>query len=107
MVPHQVKVERRQRLLEIEAGTSRTYQQQLLGRRLEVLVEGADPHRPGHVTGTSCRYVPLSFRGHLPALLRKIVPVMAVTIDDGVILGEPVPDTMPRMERFALPLIGS
>ena len=104
-VPHRAKVERRQRLLELERETSRAYQRQLLGHRLEVLVEGADPKRPGHVIGTSCRYVPVSFRGHAPALLRKIVPVTAMTIEEGVILGEPWAQATSRSVRVALPMV--
>jgi len=45
----------------------------VLGVWLEVLVEEADAAHSGRVRGTSCRYVPVSFRGHLPALLRRLV----------------------------------
>ena len=55
-------------LRELEAETAQAYQRSLLGRCLDVLCEGADPKRPGHAQGTSCRYVPVSFRGHAPAL---------------------------------------
>src|SRR5262249_7719406 len=72
-------------------------------RRLDVLVEGADPQRPGYVRGTSCRYAPVSFRGHAPALLRRIVPVRATAGSKGVILGESEPETL--QQRTELPLI--
>ncbi len=88
-VPPAIIQERCARLRELESDLRHAYQRRLLGRRLAVLVEGADPHRPGHAQGTSCRYLPVSFPGHAPALLRKIVPVRATRIDDGMLLGEP------------------
>jgi threonylcarbamoyladenosine tRNA methylthiotransferase MtaB len=104
--------ERRRRLLEIEHELAEAYFRSLLGRRLDVLVEGADPQRPGHARGTSCRYTPVVFAGHAPALVRRIVPVRAVGIADGMILGEPEPDAAltPRWpsvspRRTALPLV--
>ncbi len=95
---------RRGRLLELERETSLAYRQTLLGRRLEVLVEGADPQRPGHVQGTSCRYVPVSFRGSAPALRRQVVRVRAYGIDNGLILGEPEDR---NAARVSLPMAGS
>ena len=47
--------------------TALAYQRSLLGRRLAVLVEGADPKRVGQVRGTSCRYAPVAFEGHAPS----------------------------------------
>jgi hypothetical protein len=58
-----------------------------------VLVEGADPRRPGWARGTSCRYVPVAFRGHAPALIRQVVPVRAVAAEDGTLCGEPEAET--------------
>ncbi len=112
-VPPQVVQERRRRLLEIEQELADAYYRSLLGRRLDVLVEGADPKRPGWVRGTSCRYAPVSFPGHAPALLRRLVPVRAVAVAEGVLLGEPEADpsltpsrpmSTPR-GRTALPLL--
>jgi threonylcarbamoyladenosine tRNA methylthiotransferase MtaB len=94
-VPPRVVQERRQRLLEIERESAGTYCRSLIGRRLDVLVEGAEPTRPGHVRGTSCRYVQVTFVGHLPALIRRVVEVRAVGVVDGAILGEPEPDETP------------
>src|SRR5207253_53528 len=68
-VPPAIIKERRERLLELERELALVYHRRLLGRRLEVLVEGADPERPGNVIGTACRQAPVSFRGHAPALL--------------------------------------
>src|SRR5579875_2638694 len=46
-VPTAVVAERRARLLEIERELAEKYAHSLLGRCLDVLVEGADPNRPG------------------------------------------------------------
>jgi threonylcarbamoyladenosine tRNA methylthiotransferase MtaB len=112
-VPPAVVAERRERLRELERELADAYHRSLLGRRLDVLVEGADPRRPGHVLGTSCRYAPVSFAGHAPALIRRRVPVRAVAVAEGVILGEPEPEEglppLPRVrpgERHPLPLVG-
>jgi threonylcarbamoyladenosine tRNA methylthiotransferase MtaB len=100
-VPPTVVAERRRRLHELERQLADRYLKDLLGRKLDVLVEGADPHRPGWARGTSCRYVSVSLRGHAPALLRRRVPVRAVGVEDDVIRGELEP------ERWAYPLPSS
>jgi threonylcarbamoyladenosine tRNA methylthiotransferase MtaB len=113
MVPPEVVRERRQRLQEIDNELTEVYARSLLGRQLDVLVESADPKRPGSVRGTSCRAVPVSLRGHLPALIRHCVPVRAVGVADGVVLGEPEPESSsvflrvpaPVERRLALPLV--
>src|SRR5262249_7905438 len=88
-VPAGVVAERRQRLLAVERETQEEYLQSLIGRTLDVLVEAADSGRPGDVLGTSCRYVPVRFEGHLPALLRRRVTVRAERAIDGVIEARP------------------
>ena len=88
-VSPQLMAERRERLREIEQECTAAYQQRLLGRRLEVVVEGADPQRAGHVMGTSCRSVPISFPGDVRSLLRQLVPVRATRMDAGSLMGEP------------------
>jgi threonylcarbamoyladenosine tRNA methylthiotransferase MtaB len=98
-VPPAVVSERRQRLLELERETADCYLRSLVGRRLDVLVEGADPKRPGWARGTSCRFVPVAFRGHAPALIRQVVPVRAVAVEDGLLRGEP------EVEKFELSLL--
>jgi threonylcarbamoyladenosine tRNA methylthiotransferase MtaB len=90
-VPPAVKAQRRQRLHELEREMAAAYHRSLLGRVLDVLVEGPDPHRPGYARGTSCRYAPGSFPGHAPALIRQRVPVRVTAVADGVLLGEPEP----------------
>jgi threonylcarbamoyladenosine tRNA methylthiotransferase MtaB len=101
VVPHAIMEERRERLRQLELETSLSYRQSLLGRKLEVLVEGSDPRHPDRVQGTSCRYVPVSFRGHAAALLRRLVTVRGVGIEAGVILGEPENQSS---DRIALPM---
>jgi hypothetical protein len=88
-----------------------------VGSRLEVLVEGADPRRPGHALGTSCRYAPVSFEGHAPALLRRLVPVRVTGSADGLLLACPEPEPglrpaaagrendAPRSARIPLPQV--
>ena len=89
-VPPPVIDERRLRLLELEARLGHAYRRSLVGRRLDVLVEGADPQAPGHVWGTSCRYVPVSFRGHAPALVGRLAPVTATALGGRGLVGEPI-----------------
>lgn len=88
-VPPQVKAERRRRLIEIEREQSARYARGLVGRELDVLVEGADDRRPGHVQGTACRYLTVTFPGDV-ALVRRRVAVRAVAAVDGTIVGEAV-----------------
>jgi threonylcarbamoyladenosine tRNA methylthiotransferase MtaB len=97
LVPPQKIAERRQRLLELESQLSAAYYRSLIGRELDVLVEGADPRRPGHVLGTSCRYTPVSFRGSLPALLGHRVPVIARDVLGEKICATPEPETEPEL----------
>jgi threonylcarbamoyladenosine tRNA methylthiotransferase MtaB len=84
-----VVAERRRRLRELEKELAGAYYRSLLGRRLDVLVEGAAPGRPGHVQGTSCRYAPVAFAGNLPALLARRIPVVATAVDADVVLAHP------------------
>src|SRR5262249_40028177 len=91
-VPPETVHERRQRMRELEKELARTYHRSLLGRRLEVLVEGADPDRPGHVLGTSCRYAPVSFPAHAAALVGKLVPVRVERLERDTLVGHPEPD---------------
>ena len=92
-VPPTLVAERRQRLLDLERELANTYYRRLVGRRLDVLVEGAAPHRPGFVQGTACRYAPVIFEGYAPALIRRRVPVRAVDVLDGVVMAQPEPES--------------
>jgi threonylcarbamoyladenosine tRNA methylthiotransferase MtaB len=89
-----VVAERRRRLLELESRLARKYFRNLLGRRLDVLVEGAASAWPGHVRGTSCRYAPVVFEGYAPALLAQRVPVLAQAEAAGVVFACPDPTAM-------------
>jgi threonylcarbamoyladenosine tRNA methylthiotransferase MtaB len=91
MIRPEVVAERRVRLLELERQLAESYCRSLLGMELDVMVEGADPNRPGYSRGTSCRSVTVAFEGYAPALLGWRVPVQAVRVVDGIILGTPVP----------------
>ena len=112
-VPPTVVARRREHLRRLEEQLAADYRRRLLGRRLDVLVEGSDPQRPGHVRGTSCRAVQVSFPGFAPALLRRCVPVRAVATAEGVLLGEPEPEAgehtrslpLARPGRFQLPIV--
>jgi len=91
-VPPAVIARRRDQLQVIERKLAAKYFQSLVGRQLDVLVEGADPKRPRHVIGTSCRYASVSLEGHAPALVARRVLVRAFGVSDGVVLGQPEPD---------------
>ncbi len=114
-VPPAVKAQRRQQLHEIEREMAAAYHGSLVGRVLDVLVEGPDPQRPGHARGTSCRYAPVSFPGHAPALIRRRVPVRVTAIAEGVLVGEPemveeaptVSEAPRRMSLSVIPLTSS
>jgi threonylcarbamoyladenosine tRNA methylthiotransferase MtaB len=90
-VPPAVIAERRERLRDLERELALAYQRGLVGKTLEVLVEGASPRFPGFVQGTSCRYASVAFKGHAPALIRKLVTVCASAVKDGLIVAEPEP----------------
>jgi threonylcarbamoyladenosine tRNA methylthiotransferase MtaB len=95
-VPPAVIAERRERLRKLERELTGAYHRGLLGSRLEVLVEGADPRRPGHARGTSCRYAPVSFEGHANALIRRLVPVCVTGVAEDGLLACPEPDPQLR-----------
>lgn len=107
-VPPHVKSQRRQQLHRLEAELADRYYRSLLGRRLDVLVEGADPRRAGFARGTACRYAPVAFPGHAPALVQKRIVVRAVSVQAGVILGEPeleAGDGLAASQRRSLPML--
>lgn len=62
-ISKQVKIERGQRLAAVEAEMRCFYFRSLIGRQLQVLIEGASPDRPGFVQGTSCRYATVLLAG--------------------------------------------
>ncbi len=115
VVPTQVVAERCDRLRELERELATTYRRGLIDRTLDVLVEGADPLRHGFVRGTSCRFVPVSFPGYLPALLRRRVAVRATGEEGEILVGEPLAEDEQSKarslserrheQRFALPVV--
>ena len=106
-VPPAIIAERRERLRLLERELAAAYHRSLLGSRLEVLVEGADPRRPGHALGTSCRYAAVTFAGHADALIRRLVPVRVTGVADDALLAcpEPEPGWQPHLsaQREAVP----
>ena len=106
-VPPAVVAERRRRLLALEREMAAEYQRALVGRRLDVLVEGADPERPGFVRGTSCRHVPVALAGHAPALTGRRVSVLGAEVEGGVLIGRPEPQGLasPSSRRFPLDVV--
>jgi threonylcarbamoyladenosine tRNA methylthiotransferase MtaB len=107
-VPPTVIAARCERLRELEHTLAEEYCRGLIGRTLDVLVEGGDPDRPGFVRGTSCRFAPVSFRGHVPAMLRRRVPVRVTAFAGGMLVGEPEPLASPsprHAERVSLELV--
>lgn len=94
VVPAAVVAERRERLLELERELAEAYYRSLIGRRLDVLVEVAEPDRPGYVRGTSCRYAPVVFAGSIEKLIRRRVTLWAEKLCDGMIFGTPQEDTL-------------
>jgi threonylcarbamoyladenosine tRNA methylthiotransferase MtaB len=101
-VPPPAIAERRQRLEELEREMATSYLKGLVGRRLEVLVEGVDSQRLGFVRGTSCRHVPAAFEGWAPALIRRLLPIRITDVAGGILLGRPESEF--DMARYALPL---
>ncbi len=93
----EVIAERKARLAELDRELEAAYLRQLIGKRLEVLVEGVDPHLSGHVVGTSCRKVPVAFPGRA-VLVRQLIPVRAVGILGGRLCAAPLPEA-PMIEE--------
>jgi threonylcarbamoyladenosine tRNA methylthiotransferase MtaB len=102
-IPSPVVAERRARLSALERELHEAYLRSLIGRRLEVLVESADPERPAWVRGTSCRSVPVCFPGLAGALIRQLIPVRVFAMAGESLLAHPEPAF--QEDRFSLPLV--
>jgi threonylcarbamoyladenosine tRNA methylthiotransferase MtaB len=100
-----VLAERRRRLRELERELAERYCQVLLGRRLDVLVEGSDPTRKEFVRGTSCRFAPVVFPGLSEALLGRRVSVRAEFVREGLIFASREAQDAELGKRQALPLL--
>jgi threonylcarbamoyladenosine tRNA methylthiotransferase MtaB len=105
-VPAAVVADRREHVRSLEKVLAARYYQSLVGRRLEVLVQQADPARPGWALGLSCRYAPVTFPGYAPALVGKLVVVRAEAVAGDAILAQP--EANPGFDvakRFPLSLV--
>lgn len=71
-VPPDVRKQRMQRLAQLERDLAVDFYQTLIGRKLEVLVEGVNAERPGWVRGTDRWYVPVEVRGTAQDLARFV-----------------------------------
>ena len=83
-VSPEVKNDRHQRLTEVEAELRHSYFKSLIGKRLQVLIEGENPL--GAKLGTSCRYAPVEITNSAA----KISTLTNVTIQEArpdVVLG--------------------
>ena len=84
-VPAEVVADRRARLLALEASLRRRYYERLIGRPLQVLLEGPG-ERPGAMIGTACRYVPVEVAA--PSSLRgRFTLVWPQSLADDRLLG--------------------
>ena len=63
LVPHELKVERMQRLLEVVQASARERAQRFVGRTLEVLVEGASRTDPDRMRGRTRHNKVVNFTG--------------------------------------------
>jgi threonylcarbamoyladenosine tRNA methylthiotransferase MtaB len=92
VVPPAVVDRRREAMRRLETELAANYYRRLVGLDLDMLVEGADPARTGHVLGTSCRYAPVSAPGYAPALIGRRIAVKALRVEDHVIVAAPLPE---------------
>jgi threonylcarbamoyladenosine tRNA methylthiotransferase MtaB len=90
-VDPKTKADRRRRLLEVEADLTREFQDRMVGRVLDVLVEQPMEDRLGWVRGTSCRHLQVGFPGIYEALRKKRFPIRVTGIEGGQLVGEPIP----------------
>lgn len=114
-------VDRRRTIVrQLEMELALGYHRSLVGYTVDVLVEGANRERPGHVLGTSCRYATVSLPGIAAALTGRRVAARVVQANSRCLLAEPEPppynpsDGLARSPRsprsarlrIALPLAG-
>jgi len=84
-VPAGVQRERAARLARIESRLRTVYFESLLGRDLEVLVEGTAEGRPGTLAGTSARYVPVELPGPAEWIGRLVGVKAEKVVGEGVL----------------------
>jgi threonylcarbamoyladenosine tRNA methylthiotransferase MtaB len=102
-VPAPIVAARREELRAIERTLAAEFRQKLLGKTLDVLVEGAQPQRPGWVQGLSCRYTAVAFEAYAPALVGKRAAVFVTEVDGELLRGRPIPAE--EHSRWALPVV--
>ena len=95
-VPPSTKAARREQLRQLERELAQSYAQSLVGRTLDVLVEGADEAQPQMARGTACRYVEVRFPGFRPELVRQRVDVVVHQAHEGILYGEALPHSAQR-----------
>lgn len=85
-IPKATKQARCRQLAELEVELRAQYFEQLVGRELEVMVEGSEGNR---VLGTSCRYAPVSIEAEHPESLPpgSLVPVQIACRDGERLIG--------------------
>jgi tRNA-2-methylthio-N6-dimethylallyladenosine synthase len=86
LVPHEVKVERMQRLVEVVQRRARERAQRFVGRTLGVLVEGPSRTDPSRVRGRSRHNKTVNFTGL--AAPGEIVPVAITAASSQTLTGE-------------------
>jgi tRNA-2-methylthio-N6-dimethylallyladenosine synthase len=86
LVPHEVKVERMQRLVEVVQRRARERAQRFIGRTLDVLVEGPSRTDPARLRGRSRHNKTVNFTGLAAA--GEIVPVQITGATSQTLTGE-------------------
>jgi threonylcarbamoyladenosine tRNA methylthiotransferase MtaB len=84
-ISHEVKQDRLTRLQQVEAELRDEYYRGLLGKPLQVMVEGKSEYLPQGFAGTSCRYAPVEIEAEYlqPSTL---VSAVGFAVQDGRIL---------------------
>jgi threonylcarbamoyladenosine tRNA methylthiotransferase MtaB len=93
-VAPKIVAHRRERLRLLERELADTYYRRLIGRHLDVLVEGGAPPRAGFVQGTSCRFAPVAFAAP-PGLLGQRRSVHIEAVANGILWGTSAPYRVP------------
>jgi tRNA-2-methylthio-N6-dimethylallyladenosine synthase len=85
-IPHEVAVERMERLVEVVQRRARERAQRFVDRTLDVLVEGSSRHDPGRLRGRTTHNKVVNFDGL--ALPGEIVPVQIIGATSQTLAGE-------------------
>src|SRR5207244_7927355 len=82
-------VRRRDERIALDQELQTAYLCRLVGKQLDLLVEGKDAQRPSWVRGTTCRKVTAVIEGGA-GLIRKRVPVMALRVESDRLVAQRV-----------------